>query len=75
MFVCGLFLFDAFVCSVCALLCGVVCFCLCGCLRLCVWCCVFVCVVFGNIHVYCCGLSVMYGVKCCAVCVYLCDGV
>ena len=55
------------VCVVCDLSCGVVCVCLCGCLRLCVWCCV--CVVFGKSNACCFVSSVIYGVRCCVVCV------
>ena len=70
MFVCGLFLFDvcvlfvkccvawpAFVCvDACACVCDVVC----------------VRVVFCTLNVCCFVMSMIYGVRCCVVCVYSC---
>ena len=67
-FVCGLFLFDAFVCVVCDVLCGVVVFFVWVFVFVCL-CCMCVCVVLGKLNVYHCVLSVSYGVICCAVCV------
>ena len=67
MFVCGLFL-----CGVCVLL-VIYCVALSAFVRVgarvCVWCCVFVCFVFCHLNVCCFVLSVVYGVRCCMVCV------
>ena len=65
-----MFLFDVFVYFVCDILCGVVCLCLSGCLRLCVM--LFVRVVFGKLNVCCFVMSVIYGVRCCDLCLFVC---